>query len=53
MKVLLLNGSPHINGSTYTALHEMEKIFAENGIETEMLHVGAKDIRGCVAWRSC
>lgn len=53
MKVLLLNGSPHINGSTYTALHEMEKIFAENGIETEMLHVGAKDIRGCVACRSC
>ena len=53
MKVLLLNGSLHINGSTYTALHEMEKIFAENGIETEMLHVGAKDIRGCVACRSC
>ena len=53
MKVLLLNGSPHINGSTYTALHEMERIFAENGIETEMLHIGAKDIRGCVACRSC
>lgn len=53
MKVLLINGSPHANGSTYTALHEMEKIFAENGIETEMLHVGNKDIRGCVACRSC
>ena len=39
MKVLLLNGSPHAQGSTYTALHEMEKIFAENGIETEMVHV--------------
>ena len=53
MKVLLINGSPHANGSTYTALHEMEKIFAENGIETELLQIGAKDIRGCVACRSC
>lgn len=53
MKVLLLNGSPHAQGSTYTALHEMEKIFAENGIETEMVHVGNKDIRGCIACRSC
>ena len=53
MKVLLLNGSPHAQGSTYTALHEMEKIFAENGIETELVHVGNKDIRGCIACRSC
>ena len=53
MKVLLLNGSPHAQGSTYTALHEMEKIFAENGIETEMVHVGNKDIRGCIAYKSC
>lgn len=53
MKVLLLNGSPHAQGSTYTALHEMEKIFAENGIETEMVHVGNKDIRGCIACGSC
>jgi len=53
MKVLLLNGSPHAQGSTYTALHEMEKIFNENGIETELVHVGNKDIRGCIACRSC
>ncbi len=53
MKVLLLNGSPHAQGSTYTALHEMEKVFAENGIETELVHVGNKDIRGCVACGSC
>lgn len=53
MKVLLLNGSPHAQGSTYTALHEMEKIFAENGIETELVHVGNKDIRGCIACGSC
>lgn len=53
MKVLLLNGSPHAQGSTYTALHEMEKIFTENGIETELVQIGNKDIRGCVACRSC
>ena len=33
MKVLLINGSPHAKGSTYTALHEMEKVFTENGIK--------------------
>lgn len=53
MKVLLVNGSPHATGSTYTALHEMEQIFQANGIETTMLHVGNKDIRGCVACRTC
>lgn len=53
MKVLLINGSPHTAGSTYTALHEMEKIFWENGIETELLQVGGMEIRGCVACRSC
>lgn len=37
MKVLLVNGSPHAAGSTYTALHEMEQIFQANGIETELL----------------
>ena len=36
MKVLLINGSPHAKGSTYTALHEMEKVFTENGIEAEI-----------------
>lgn len=53
MKVLLLNGSPHAAGSTYIALHEMEKIFQENGIETELIQVGQKVIRGCIACRSC
>ena len=37
MKVLMINGSPHAAGSTYTALHEMEQVFEKNGIETEML----------------
>lgn len=53
MKVLLINGSPHVNGSTYTALHEMEKIFVKDGMETEILHIGNKDIRGCVACGYC
>ncbi len=53
MKVLLVNGSPHVQGNTYIALHEMDKIFAEENIETEIIHVGNKDIRGCIACRSC
>ncbi|WP_195975380.1 flavodoxin family protein [Hydrogeniiclostridium mannosilyticum] len=53
MKVLMINGSPRSNGNTYTALHEMEKIFHEEGIETEILHIGNKDIRGCIACRKC
>lgn len=53
MKVLLINGSPHAKGNTYTALHEMEKVFQQEGIETEMLHIGNKEIRGCIACYSC
>ena len=53
MKVILLNGSPHANGNTYIALHEMEKTVAEEGIETEIVHIGNKNIRGCIACRSC
>jgi len=53
MKVLLVNGSPRANGNTALALNEMAKIFAEEGIETEILHVGNKDIRGCVACGNC
>ena len=40
MKVLLINGSPRPNGNTALALSEMEKIFVQEGIETEILHVG-------------
>lgn len=47
MKVLMINGSPHSKGNTYVALHEMEKIFLEEGIKTEIVQVGNKDIRGC------
>lgn len=53
MKVLLVNGSPHANGNTYRALAEMEKIFHTEGIETQMLHIGNKDIRGCIGCCSC
>lgn len=53
MKVLLINGSPHANGSTYTALHEMEKVFIKENMETEILHIGNQDIRGCIACNSC
>ncbi len=53
MKVLLINGSPNRKGCTYTALSEVEKTLQENGIETEIIHVGNKDIRGCIGCRQC
>lgn len=53
MKVLLINGSPHAGGNTYTALHEMEEIFGQEGVETEIIHIGNKDIRGCIGCGSC
>lgn len=53
MKVLMINGSPRANGNTYIALREMEKIFAEENIEAELIHIGNKDIRGCVACGFC
>ena len=53
MKVLMLNGSPHAEGATYTALHEMEQVFAQQGIETELVQVGQLDIRGCIACGAC
>lgn len=53
MKVLMINGSPHMEGNTYTALHEMEEIFTKEGIETEIVQIGNKDIRGCIACYSC
>ena len=52
-KVLLLNGSPHAKGCTATALEEMIGTFEEEGIETELIQVGGKDIRGCTACRRC
>lgn len=53
MKVLMINGSPHPKGNTYLALHEMEQVFAQEKIETEILCIGNQDIRGCIACRQC
>lgn len=53
MKVLMVNGSPHKEGNTYIALHEMEKVFLEEGVGVEILHIGNKDIRGCIGCRKC
>lgn len=53
MKVLLVNGSPHKNGCTYTALHEVEKELNKCGIETEIFWIGAKPAMGCTACYKC
>lgn len=53
MKALLLNGSPHANGCTYTALNIVAKELENNGIETEIVHVGHKNIHGCIACGKC
>lgn len=53
MKVLIINGSPRVNGNTSRALAEMEKIFGELGVETETVQIGNKPIRGCVACWTC
>ena len=53
MKVLLINGSPRKDGNTAIALNEMIKVFENQGIETELLHIGGKDIRGCIACGKC
>lgn len=52
-KVLLLNGSPRADGCTARALREMIDVFHAEGVETELVHVGSKDIRGCVACNAC
>lgn len=53
MKVLILNGSPRVNGNTAIAAQELEKQFAKNGIETETIQVGNKAVRGCMACGQC
>ena len=53
MKVLMINGSPRINGNTSIALKEMEQVFVQDGIETDIVQVGNKNIRGCIACNSC
>jgi multimeric flavodoxin WrbA len=53
MKVLIINGSPRANGNTSTALKEMAAVFAAQGVETEVVQIGSKDVRGCIACGSC
>ena len=53
MKVLIINGSPRKDGNTALVIKEAEKVFNENGIETEIVNIGGKDIRGCVACGYC
>ena len=53
MNVLMLNGSPKANGNTYLALHEMEQIFVQQGIQVELVHVGNQAIRSCIGCGHC
>ena len=53
MKVLLVNGSPHKEGCTYTALLEAAGALNKNGIETEIFHIGVKPISGCMDCGCC
>jgi Multimeric flavodoxin WrbA len=53
MNVLLINGSPHKNGCTYTALSEVAEQLNLSGIETTMFHIGSEPIRDCTACRGC
>ena len=53
MKVLLINGSPHENGCTYTALSEVAKVLETEGIETQIFQIGKKPVRGCIACGAC
>lgn len=52
-KVILLNGSAHQHGCTATALDEMVKVFHEEGVETEIIQVGTKPVRGCISCGKC
>ena len=53
MKVLMINGSSRVGGNTAIALKEMEQVFAKNGIEVEIMQIGNKAIRGCIACGTC
>lgn len=53
MKVLLVNGSPHKDGNTHTALAAVEDVLHRDGIETEHFHIGNSMIRGCIDCKKC
>lgn len=53
MKVLLINGSPHEKGCTYTALSEVAKSLESCGVEAEIVHIGTAPVQGCIACGGC
>ena len=53
MKVLLINGSPRKNGNTQIALEEVSKTLEECGVQTEIIQIGNKPVRGCIACGKC
>lgn len=53
MKVLLINGSPHKDGCTYTALKEIAGQLEKEGVDSEIYHIGTEAIRPCMACRAC
>ena len=53
MKVLIINGSPRVNGNTTIAVNEMVKVFEKEGVETEVVQIGNRDVRGCIACGTC
>ena len=52
-KVLIINGSPHAKGCTAAALEEVCHTLENEGVQTETIHIGNKDVRGCVSCNSC
>ena len=53
MNVLLINGSPHKNGCTFTALNEIAGVLQQEGIETTIFHIGSAPVGGCVGCGGC
>lgn len=53
MKVIMINGSPHLDGSTATALDEVKKVLENNDIETQRYDIGTKAMQGCIACQYC
>lgn len=53
MKVLIINGSPRVNRNTAIAVNEMAGVFHAEGVETDIVQVGNKDVRGCIACGQC
>ena len=53
MKVMMVNGSPRTQGNTAAALEEMRKVFDAAGVETELVNIGLKPLRGCIACQKC